>query len=141
MGFLAIENGLRPQIIFLLTVPRRLLCVFVSASVVSYVAFVLSLFMSHLSYFWCLGRVLLCDCGVSRVSSRTCLYVIAVVFVLRDCRKTFRAGTLPLQPLITFPVCVTPFFYIAHWRFCVHRVLATFTTITYFMFYRLVLDI
>ena len=42
---------------------------FVCASVVSYVAFVLSLFVSHLSFIWCLGRAVLRDCGVSWVSS------------------------------------------------------------------------
>ena len=42
---------------------------FVSASVVSNVAFVLSLFVPHLPFFWCLGKAVLLDCGISRVSS------------------------------------------------------------------------
>ena len=36
---------------------------FVCASVVSYVAFVLSLFLSHLSFFWRLGKAVLRDSG------------------------------------------------------------------------------
>ena len=39
------------------------------ASVVSYVAFVLSLFVPHLSFFWCLGRDVFRDCGISWVYS------------------------------------------------------------------------
>ena len=42
---------------------------FVRESVVSYVAFVLSLFIPHLSFFLCLGKATLCDCGISWVSS------------------------------------------------------------------------
>ena len=41
---------------------------FVRASVVSYVMFVLSLFVPHLSFFRCLGRAVLCDCGNSWLS-------------------------------------------------------------------------
>ena len=32
---------------------------------ISYVAFVLLLFVPHLSFFWCLGKVLFCDCDIS----------------------------------------------------------------------------
>ena len=42
---------------------------FVSAYVVSNVAFVLSLFVPRLFLFWCLGRAVLHDCSISRVSS------------------------------------------------------------------------
>ena len=42
---------------------------FVCASVVSYVAFVLSLFVPHLSFLCCLGRAAPRDCGISWVSS------------------------------------------------------------------------
>ena len=38
-------------------------------SVVSYASFVLSLFVPHLSFFWCFVRVVLRDYGISRVSS------------------------------------------------------------------------
>ena len=38
------------------------------ASVVLYVAFVWALFVPHLSFFWCLGRVALRDYGISLVS-------------------------------------------------------------------------
>ena len=41
---------------------------FVCASLVSFAAFVLSLFVSHyLSCFWCLGSSFLCDCSISWV--------------------------------------------------------------------------
>ena len=43
---------------------------FLCAPVVSYVLFVVSLFVPHLSLFWCLGRSVLRDCGISSVSSR-----------------------------------------------------------------------
>ena len=42
---------------------------FVCASVVSYVTFVLSLFVPRLSFFWCLGRAVHSECGISWVSS------------------------------------------------------------------------
>ena len=38
---------------------------YVCASVVSYVAFVLTLFVPHLSIFWSLGRALFRDYGIS----------------------------------------------------------------------------
>ena len=47
---------------------------FVYASVVSYVAFVLSLFVPHPSFYWCHGRVALRDCGISLVPSLIFLY-------------------------------------------------------------------
>ena len=40
---------------------------FVCTSVVSYVAFLLSLFAHPISFFWCLGRTVLRDCGISWV--------------------------------------------------------------------------
>ena len=40
-------------------------CFLVCASVVTYVKFVLSLFVSHLSFFQCLRKAILCDCGIS----------------------------------------------------------------------------
>ena len=42
---------------------------------VSYVAFVLSLFVPHLSFFWRLGRVVLRDNGISCISSLIDLYI------------------------------------------------------------------
>ena len=42
---------------------------FISASVVSYLAFVLSLFGPHPPFFWRLRRAVLRDCGISWVSS------------------------------------------------------------------------
>ena len=53
-----------------MTVLRRfLLQFFVLASVVSYVTFVLSLFVSHLAFFWCLRKAVLRGCGISWVSA------------------------------------------------------------------------
>ena len=43
--------------------------IFVHASVVSHVAFVSSLFVPHLLFFWCLGKAGLRDCDIARVSS------------------------------------------------------------------------
>ena len=45
-----------------------LLPFFVCASVVSYVVFVMSIFVPHLSFFWCLGWAVLRVCCISRVS-------------------------------------------------------------------------
>ena len=39
--------------------------VFDHASVVSYMMFVFSLFVPHLSFFWCLRKAVLCDCDIS----------------------------------------------------------------------------
>ena len=50
-----------------------LMQLFVCVSVVSYVAFTLSLFVPKLSFFWCLGKAVLTDCGISWVSSLICL--------------------------------------------------------------------
>ena len=46
---------------------KRLL--YSSASAVSKLALVLSLFVPHLSFFWYLGKAIFCDCGISWVSS------------------------------------------------------------------------
>ena len=48
---------------------------FVCASVVSYVAFALSLCASHLSFFWCLGKAVLRDCSIFWVSSLKRIFV------------------------------------------------------------------
>ena len=61
----------KPPVVFLLTLPTRIFCCSSSLCVcVSYVTFMLSfVFPPHLSYFWCLGRAVLRDCGISWVSS------------------------------------------------------------------------
>ena len=46
-----------------------LLHFFVCASVVSHMAFDVSLFVPHISLLWCLGRVVLRDCGSSWIFS------------------------------------------------------------------------
>ena len=46
-----------------------LLQLFVCMSVISYVAFVLSLFVLYLSFFWCIGTAMLSDCDISLISS------------------------------------------------------------------------
>ena len=38
---------------------------FVYTTVISCMAFALSLFVPHLSFFWCLGKGVLHDCGIS----------------------------------------------------------------------------
>ena len=48
------------------------------ASVISYVAFVLSLFVYHLSFFWFHGKAVLVDCGISCVSSLIHIYLYAL---------------------------------------------------------------
>ena len=50
-----------------------LLFLFVFASVVSYVAFVLSLFVHHRSFFWCLGRGVLCDTTRAKPVVKSCV--------------------------------------------------------------------
>ena len=53
--------------VFLLTVTRRFLCCssfFVCAFVVSYVAFVLYLFVPNLYFLWCFGKAVLTDCNI-----------------------------------------------------------------------------
>ena len=52
--------------------------------VVSYVTFVVSLFLPHLFYFWCLGRAMLCNCGISWVSSLIFFEFIHIVSFLND---------------------------------------------------------
>ena len=48
--------------------------VFLCESVVSYVTFVLVLFVPHLSFSWCLVKVVLRACGISWVASYLFLY-------------------------------------------------------------------
>ena len=70
--FQASKAGLRPSVVFfILTVPRRFLCLLicVRALVGSHVAFVLS--SSY--HLWCLGKALRRDCGIFYVPSVTFL--------------------------------------------------------------------
>ena len=48
--------------------------VFVCASVMSHEAFVLLVFVPHLAFFWSIGRGVLCNCGISWVSSLIFFY-------------------------------------------------------------------
>ena len=62
----------RSKVLFfvVLSVPRRFQCCgffFVRASMVSYVTFVLSIFVSHLPFFGGLGKAVLRDSGISLV--------------------------------------------------------------------------
>ena len=52
-----------------MAVPLLQFYFFFHASVVSFVAFVLSLFVPQLSFFWCLGKAVLRDWGISWISS------------------------------------------------------------------------
>ena len=49
-----------------------------SSSLISYVAFVFSLFVSDLSFFLCLGEAVLRDCSISWVSLLICSSLIRV---------------------------------------------------------------
>ena len=60
-------------------------------SVISYLAFLLSLFV-YLSSFWCLGWAVLRDCGISRVLSR-------IVFICGVCFVIICSSSLLLVPL------------------------------------------
>ena len=65
------KTDIRPLIFFLLTVPRQFLCsssLFVRRWFHMWY-FVLSLFVSHLSFFSCLGKAVIRDCGISWESS------------------------------------------------------------------------
>ena len=57
---------------FLLTIPRRILCciyaLLLGGGFICDVFF-MSLFVLHRSFFWCLGKAMLCICGISCVSS------------------------------------------------------------------------
>ena len=57
--FRASKTSLSPAVV-LLTVPIRFICgrssLFVLRWFISYVALILSLFVFHLSFFWCLGK-------------------------------------------------------------------------------------
>ena len=70
------KTDLRPLAVFLSSDRSKtvLLQFFVCASVVSCVAFVLSLFIPRLSFFWCLGKAVLRDCSISWVSSLIFVY-------------------------------------------------------------------
>ena len=57
-------------VVFLMSVPRQFLCfILLCVSMVLYMAFVLSLFVRHLSFSWCLGKAVLRDCDISFLSS------------------------------------------------------------------------
>ena len=56
-------------------------------SVVSYVMFVLSLFISYLSFFLCLGKTVFRDCGVTWVSSHT-IARFALLFIIKTFLKS-----------------------------------------------------
>ena len=72
MRFRESETGLNPDVVFLVVAFQggsSVAVFFVCTSVVSYVAFALSSFIPHLSFFCCLGRAVLRDCGISWVPS------------------------------------------------------------------------
>ena len=75
------------------TVPTVLLC----ALIVSYMAFVLSLFVPYLSFFWCLGKAVLRDYGISWVSSLIFLHCLHVTFFFSEKFVTEMLGVLPYR--------------------------------------------
>ena len=56
---------------------------FVYASEISYVAFLLSLFVPPLSSFWSLGKSVFRDCGISRISSQSHLVPPLFAYTLK----------------------------------------------------------
>ena len=73
--FRAGKTGRKPPVVFLQNVPScfsLLQLFFLRAPLASNVAFVLSLFVPHLSLSWCLGKALLRPCGICCVI--TCIY-------------------------------------------------------------------
>ena len=76
--FRASKTGLSSRVVFLLTIPP--LCFFIVCTlVVSYVVFDLSLFVSYLSFCWCLGKAVLRECGIFWVSSLLFLQFAALL--------------------------------------------------------------
>ena len=74
--FRASKINLSLPVVFLPTDPRRFLfCSFflVCASMILYVAFVVTLFVPHFSFTRYLGRIVLREYGISCVFSLTCL--------------------------------------------------------------------
>ena len=65
--------------------------VFVCASVVSHVAYVLFLFVFHLCCFWCLGRAVLRDCDFSLVSPLVCFITSSILLHKKACRTLLTA--------------------------------------------------
>ena len=62
---------------------------FVRATVASYVTFVLSFFLFHISTsFWCLGKAVLRDCGISKVSLHIFLLFLCTKFLLKRDRHS-----------------------------------------------------
>ena len=55
-----------------------LLQFFIFVSLISYVAFVVPLFVPNLSFLWCLGRAVLRNCVIFWVSSLKCLRAMSV---------------------------------------------------------------
>ena len=75
LRFRASKTDLIPKLVFLLTVPSgSSFAVLLCGSVVTYVAFVLSLLFPHLSFFRCLGKAVLRDYSISLVSSVIVLF-------------------------------------------------------------------
>ena len=71
MRFRARNTSLSPSVVDMSKMVPLLQFFFVRR--VSYVAFVLSLFVPHLSFFWCLRKAVLRDCGIPWLSSNTFL--------------------------------------------------------------------
>ena len=73
---------------------------FVCAYVVSYEAFVLSLFVPHISFFWYLVSAVLCECGIFWVSFTYIFFNIGIkhVFSCINIRRRPRFSTPPKGP-------------------------------------------
>ena len=74
------------------------------ASVASYVAFVLSLFVPHLSLFWYLGRAVLRDCGFTDIITQKSLVTVgkSKVKTWQSCRSSFIYYETPVWTWLPF---------------------------------------
>ena len=83
MRFRLIKTGLNPTVVFPVDSFKAVLLqfFFVCASVFSYVAFSLS-FVPHLSFLWCIGRIVLRDCAtVTKHNPPDAPYIVQYIAV------------------------------------------------------------
>ena len=80
---------------------------FVCTSVISYVAFVVSLFVPHLSFLWCLGSTVLRDYDISWISSLIFydgLWTTSVLYVTRLLWVTYSRSSSPFSFSFCIPI-------------------------------------
>ena len=87
---LCINTRLCSNTLYMFQAVPLLQFVFVFASVGSYVAFVLSLLVPNTSFFWCLGRAVLCYCGISGVSSLISFIKLSPKKMIEDWYQSYK---------------------------------------------------